>query len=123
MSEKNNQGILSFKADKKSEKKEETKSVKKEDKKCAEPLEISEKQMDIEIDYLSRKFDKKNYDNALIIYNELVKNGEHPRIAVHAWELLDQAFAFPSVRRYDMVQQQMDFVQHMQDNLNMNFTN
>ncbi len=79
--------------------------------------------MDIEIDYFSRKFDKKNYNNALIIYNKLLEQGGKPRVAVHTWELLDQAFSFPSVRRYDMVQQQMDFVQHMQDNLNMNFTN
>ena len=64
--------------------------------------------MDIEVDYFSRKFDQKNYDNAMILYNELLKDGKHPRVAVHAWELLDAAWAFPSVRRYQDVQEHMD---------------
>ena len=71
-------------------------------------LEITEKQMDIEIDYFSRKFDKKNLKNALMIYGKLIENGAKPRVAVHTWELYDAAFAWPSVRRYQEVQKLMD---------------
>jgi hypothetical protein len=31
---------------------------------------------------------------------------------VHSWELLDGAFSFPRVRRYESVQAQMDQVEH-----------
>ena len=31
--------------------------------------------MDIEIDYFSRKFDRKNLKNALTIYNKLLEEG------------------------------------------------
>ena len=77
-------------------------------KKCEKELEITEKQMDIEIDYFSRKFDKKNLKNALMIYGKLIENGAKPRVAVHTWELYDAAFAWPSVRRYQEVQKLMD---------------
>ena len=56
--------------------------------------------MDIQIDYFSRKFDKKNLRNAMKIYDKLVEKGAHPRVAVHTWELYDAAWSFPSVRRY-----------------------
>ena len=42
---------------------------------------------------------------------------------VHTWELYDKAFKWDRVRRYDLVQQEMDMIQHFEDNLNENFSN
>ena len=49
--------------------------------------------------------------------------GQAPKLSVHTWELYDEAFAFPRVRRYDLVQQHMDLIQHFEDNLNQNMSN
>ena len=57
------------------------------------------------------------------IYNELVKDGGDPQLYVNTWELYDKAFSFPRVRRYDLVQQHMDLLQHFEDNLNQSFMN
>ena len=57
------------------------------------------------------------------IYNELKGDGLNPRMFVTSWELYDRAFSFPRVRRYDLVQQHMDLLQHFEDNLNQNFMN
>ena len=91
---------------------------------CDEALPITKEQLDIELDYFSRSFDRKHYDNAMKIHDELVKNyGQNPKLSVHTWELYDASFAFPRVRRYDLVQQHMDLIQHFEDNLNENFSN
>ena len=42
---------------------------------------------------------------------------------VKTWELYDKAFSFSRVRRYDEVQQNMDMLEHFQDNLNTNISN
>lgn len=42
---------------------------------------------------------------------------------VHSWELEDKAFSFPRVRRYNFVNDNMDMLEHFQDNLNLNVTN
>ena len=52
---------------------------------CDPSLEVSQKQMDIELDYFSRTFDEKRYRNAKIIYNALLDKGDHPRVSVHTW--------------------------------------
>ena len=90
---------------------------------CEEALEVSEAELNIQLDYFSRKFDMKHYDNAMKIYGELKKQGKNPKLQVTTWELYDKAFSFPRVRRYDLVQQHMDLIQHMEDNLNQNFSN
>ena len=84
---------------------------------------MSEKQLNIELDYFSRNFDKAHYDTAMQIYAELKGQGLDPKVKVHTWELYDKSFRFPRVRRYELVQQQMDILEHFQDNLNQNFTN
>ena len=89
---------------------------------CA-PLPHTQAQLDIELDFFSRKLDSAHYDNALKIFNELKKEGKSPRVAIHTWELYDKAFSFPRVRRFDLVQHHMDLIQHFEDNLNQNFTN
>ena len=90
---------------------------------CAEPLEISEANLRVELDYFSRRFEKKHYDNAMKIYSELKKKGAAPQLSVHTWELYDKAFSFARVRRFEEVQHHMDLIQHFQDNLNQNFSN
>ena len=88
-----------------------------------EPLEIDEETLNQQLDYFSRNFDKKHYDNAMAIYAEMKAAGKDPKVRVNTYELLDKAFAFERVRRYDLVQQHMNLVEHLQDNLNQNFTN
>ena len=90
---------------------------------CEEALEVSVEELNIQLDYFSRNFDKKYYNNAMKIYDELKKQGKNPKVSVHTWELYDNAFSFPRVRRYDLVQQHMELLQHFEDNLNQNFTN
>ena len=79
--------------------------------------------MDIQLDYFSRRLDMKYYDNALKIYAELKKMGQDPQVNVHTYELYDQSFSFPRVRRYELVQSHMDQLEHFQDNLNTNISN
>ena len=71
------------------------------------------------MDQFSRKFDMQNYLNAMEIAGEL--KIKPPR--VHTWELLDGSFSFPRVRRYNDVQENMDMIEHFQDNLNTNISN
>ena len=70
---------------------------------CIAPIDISQKELDIQLDYFSRSFAKVHYNNAVAIYNELVAGGQKPRMSIHTWELYDGAFTFPRVRRYDLV--------------------
>jgi hypothetical protein len=71
------------------------------------------------MDQFSRKFNKQNYLNAVIIAGKL---GVKPP-KVQTWELLDKSFSFPRVRRYESVQAGMDMVEHFQDNMNTNNSN
>jgi len=71
------------------------------------------------MDQFSRKFNPQNYANAVEIAKELGK--AVPRI--HSWDLLDKAFTFPRVRRYQFVQENMDMLEHFEDNLNTNISN
>merc|ERR1711990_356397 len=86
---------------------------------CEERLWISEDEMQWQMDQFARKFDVKNYNNAVTIAGELGK----PVPKVHAWKHLNAAFTFPRVRRYQYVQENMDMLEHFEDNLNMNISN
>ena len=90
---------------------------------CIAPLDVSQKELDIQLDYFSRSFSMTHYENAMNIYKGLLEKGEQPRVSIHTWELYDGAFTFPRVRRFDLVQKQMDLIQHFEDDLNSNFTN
>ena len=62
---------------------------------CEPPLEISVENMNIEMDYFSRRLDKKHYFNAIKIWDELRNKGfkgKGPKITT--WELYDQSFSF-----------------------------
>jgi hypothetical protein len=67
----------------------------------------------------SRTCERKYYDNSVKIAKEI--KSELPRS--NAWELLDKAFEFSRIRRYDFVNENMDMLEHFQDNLNMNRSN
>ena len=71
---------------------------------CPLPLSLTQSQLDTELDFFSRKFDKQHYDNALSIYKALKGQGADPKVSVKTWELYDHAFPFEKVRRYDLVQ-------------------
>ena len=43
----------------------------------------------------------------------LTKGGmANSKVFVHTWELMDKAFTFPRVRRYEFVQENMDMLEH-----------
>ena len=86
---------------------------------CAERLWVSADEMVWQMDQFSRKFDMQNYLNAMEIAKEL--KTKPPR--VHSWELLDGSFSFPRIRRYSDVQENMDVMEHFQDNVNTNLSN
>merc|ERR1711970_1210635 len=75
--------------------------------------------MQWQMDQFSRKFNKGNYLNAVTIAGKLGV----PVPRAHTWELLDKSFSFPRVRRYQFVQENMDMLEHFQDNLNTNVSN
>lgn len=75
---------------------------------CTERLWESADEMEWQMDQFSRKFDLQNYLNAMEIAKEL--KIKPPR--VHTWELLDGSFAWPKVRRYNDVQENMDLIEH-----------
>ena len=45
---------------------------------CEEALEVSQEELNIQLDYFSRRLDMKYYDNAMKIYAELKKMGKDP---------------------------------------------
>lgn len=72
----------------------------------------------------SRRLDTRYWTNAKNIAEALKKKtGKAPKLQVHTWELYDKAFSFPRVRRYNYVNENMDMLEHFQDNLNTNITN
>jgi len=46
-----------------------------------------------------------------------------PAPRIHTWEILDTSFSFPRLRRYQFVQENMDMLEHFEDNLNTNISN
>ena len=75
--------------------------------------------MKIEMDYFSRNFDINHYNNAMKIWSKV--GGPAPRVT--SWELYDKSFAWERVRRYQLVNQSMNTLEHFEDNLNTNITN
>ena len=86
--------------------------------------EISVDQMNVEMDYFSRKFDVKHYNNAMKIFAELKGSGFQGKAPkVTTWELYNKSFAWPRVRKYELVEEGMNVLEHFEDNLNTNITN
>lgn len=83
-------------------------------------LDETQDELDYQVDMFSRTLDPRHWKNATNIAKKL-KNPKGVR--VHTWELYDKAFTFPRVRRYNFVNDNMDMLEHFQDNLNTNITN
>ena len=93
---------------------------------CTPRLNFTEEEMIKKIEFFSRKMKPELYDDAIKIHNNLTyrfpkKNIKFP--FVHTYELYDKAWSFARVRRYEIVQQNMDMLEHFEDNLNTNPTN
>ena len=65
----------------------------------------------------------KNWDNAMEIKGKLSASGGAVKFAVTTKELYDKSFSFPKVRNYDYAVQQMNELEHYEDNLNSNLSN
>jgi len=90
-----------------------------------EYLDETTDELDYQIDMFSRTLDPRHWTNAVNISKAIgTKTGAFPNIAkIHTWELYDRSFSFPRVRRYNFVNENMDMLEHFQDNLNTNISN
>jgi len=65
------------------------------------------------MDMFSRTLDTRHWTNAQNIAKAIAKRtGKAPQMSVHTWELYDNAFSFPRVRRYQFVNENMDMLEH-----------
>merc|ERR1719460_3210054 len=90
---------------------------------CPKPLEISEDELNYQLGEFSRNFQMENWNNANHILKKLNKKGVFPKFAVTTNELYDKSFSFPKVRNYDYAVQNMNELEHYEDNLNSNLSN
>ena len=90
---------------------------------CPPPLEISEEELSYQLGQFSRNFEMTNWNNAMHIAAELAAQGKQPRFAVTTKELYDKSFSFPKVRNYDYAVENMNELEHYEDNLNKNLSN
>jgi len=91
---------------------------------CPKPLEITEDEMHYQLGEFSRNFQMESWNNAMHIKKELSKKkGINAKFAVTTKELYDKSFSFPKVRNYDYAVQQMNELEHYEDNLNSNLSN
>ena len=86
-------------------------------------LDETQEELDYQTDMFSRTLDTRHWTNMQNVADALSKAGKKPYFYVHTWELYDNAFSFPRVRRYATVQENMDMLEHFQDNLNQNQSN
>mmetsp|Transcript_546 Transcript_546/g.1060 ORF Transcript_546/g.1060 Transcript_546/m.1060 type:complete len:180 (+) Transcript_546:38-577(+) len=95
-----------------------------QDSPCEERLNFTEYELERQMDYFSRRLDVQHFNNAMKILKNLTDvAGYKGKVMVHTWELFDKAFTFPRVRRYDFVEENMDMLEHFEDNLNLNMSN
>jgi hypothetical protein len=82
-------------------------------------------ELEYQMEMFSRTLDPRHWTNVLNIYGALKKKGtkDLPKLQVKTWDLYDKAFSFPRIRRYNFVCENMDMLEHFQDNLNMNISN
>ena len=93
-------------------------------KPACEYLDETDAELGYQMDMFSRTLDPRHWTNVLNIAEALKKaNGSHPKLQVTTWELYDKSFSFPRVRRYNFVNENMDMLEHFQDNLNTNISN
>jgi len=87
-------------------------------------LDETQDELDYQVDMFSRTLDVRHWTNAQNIAKAMGKNGTSaPGLKIHTWELYNNAFSFPRVRRYSFVNDNMDMLEHFQDNVNLNSSN
>ena len=88
-------------------------------------LDETPEELAYQVDMFSRTLDSRHWTNAVNLAKAIGKRtGNTPALnSVHTWELYDKSFSFPRVRRYSFVQENMDMLEHFQDNLNLNPSN
>jgi len=86
-------------------------------------LDETQEELNYQVDMFSRTLDPRHWTNVNNISKAMKDAGKKPAVYVHTWELYDKSFSFPRVRRYAMVQDNMDMLEHFQDNLNQNLSN
>ena len=87
-------------------------------------LDETQDELDYQVDMFSRTLDVRHWTNAQNIAKAMGKNGTSaPGLKIHTWELYNNAFSFPRVRRYGFVNDNMDMLEHFQDNVNLNSSN
>ena len=82
-------------------------------------------ELEYQMEMFSRTLDPRHWTNVQNIHEALVKKGtkDLPKLAIKTWELYDKAFSFPRIRRYNFVMENMDMLEHFQDNVNTNISN
>jgi hypothetical protein len=91
---------------------------------ACEYLDETAEELNYQQDMFSRTLDPRHWTNVVNIATAMQKKtGVAPKLAVTTWELMDKAFSFPRVRRYNFVNENMDMLEHFQDNLNTNISN
>ena len=90
---------------------------------CTPPLEIAEEELSFQLGQFSRNFEMTAWNNAMEIAAGLAKSGKTPKFAVTTKELYDKSFSFPKVRNYDYAVENMNELEHYEDNLNKNLSN
>jgi hypothetical protein len=92
--------------------------------KPCEYLDETNEELDYQMDMFSRTLDTRHWTNIVNIADAIFKKtGTQPRLSVNTWELYNNAFSFPRVRRYNFVNENMDMLEHFQDNFNTNISN
>lgn len=87
-------------------------------------LDETQDELDYQVDMFSRTLDERHWKNAQNIAAAMGKNGASAAgLKIHTWELYDTAFSFPRVRRYGFTNDNMDMLEHFQDNVNLNSSN
>ena len=89
---------------------------------CTEQLNYTQAGLEQELEYWSRNLTVENYQNAMKIWQNLTDlvptfSG---KLTTKTYELYDKAFVFSRVRRYQEVVENLDMLEHFEDNLNMN---
>ncbi len=87
-------------------------------------LDETQDELDYQVDMFSRTLDARHWKNANAIAGVLgKKNAGAAGMKIKTWELYDKAFSFPRVRRYGFTNDNMDLLEHFQDNVNLNSSN
>ena len=88
-------------------------------------LDESITELEYQLEMFSRTLDPRHWTNVQNIFGALKKKGikNVPKLQVKTWDLYDKAFSFPRIRRYNFVCENMDMLEHFQDNLNTNISN